>query len=150
MGNGIQSAIDSEFQKIYSIEISSKYYLYCMNRFRDFIGDKVFLYYGDSSKILKDIVHPINTTITFWLDGHWSGDDTGHGDIYYPLLQELDQIKYHPIKNHTLIIDDVRLFNTEWDLGLSIIQNKVLEINPMYKFTFEYGYIENDVMVATV
>jgi hypothetical protein len=147
-GDGIQSALDSGFESVYSIEITNKYYSHCVNRFA---GKPVFLFRGDSSIILFDVIKNINSRITFWLDGHWSGDDTGFGFDKYPLLLELDQIYRHPIKNHTILIDDVRLFDTQWNIGtIDLIKHKILTINPQYKFSFENGFVVNDVLVAEV
>lgn len=71
---------------------------------------------------------------------------------YSPVLQELEQIKKHPIKNHTILIDDVRLFGTiEFDyVTLDQIIDKVLEINPNYNISFVPGYVQNDILVAQI
>ena len=120
-----------------------------MRRFEN--NSRVYLYYGDSSKILYNVIESIEQPITFWLDSHWSGDDTGFGSNKYPLLLELDQISRHSIKNHTILIDDIRLLDTEWKLGdIEIVKNKILDINSKYKLSFEDGFIPNDIMVAEV
>lgn len=150
-GDGIQSALDSGFEIIHSIEITDKYFRYCAERFDHLIGSRVFLYRGDSAEMLYRVIRDINSPITFWLDGHWSGDDTGFGFDKYPLLLELDQIHRHHIKNHTILIDDVRLFDTQWNIGtIELIKHKILTINPQYKFSFENGFVVNDVLVAEV
>jgi len=150
-GDGIQAALDSGFETVISIEIANKYHMFCTGRFNELLNKKVFLYRGDSSVILFNVIKTINEPITFWLDGHWSGDDTGFGFDRYPLLLELDQIYRHHIKNHTILIDDVRLFNTQWAIGtIELVKSKILSINPQYKFSFENGFVSNDVLVARV
>jgi hypothetical protein len=88
------------------------------------------------------MIKDINVPITFWLDAHESGGETAKGLHGDPILQELDIIKRHQLKNHTIMIDDLRgMSNKE-------IENKLLEINPNYKFCFEDGFVPNDVLVA--
>ena len=148
-GDGIRAALDCGFDKVYSIEITNKYFSHCSKRFENDL--RVHLYYGDSAEILYNIIEKIDSPITFWLDSHWSGNDTGFGFDKYPLLLELKQIAKHPIKTHIILIDDVRLFNTEWQIGpISLIEHKILSINPEYKFSFEDGFVLNDVLVARV
>ena len=74
------------------------------------------------------------------------------GKTNSPILQELDQIKKHHIKSHTILIDDVRLFGThEFDyVTLDQIIDKILEINPSYKISFVPGYVNNDILVAQI
>lgn len=150
LGDGIKNALESGFDKIYSIEISEKYYEYCKERFSEY--PNVYLFWGDSSKVLQNVIGSIQEPITFWLDGHYSSGETGRGDTNTPLLQELIIIKNHPIKTHTIIIDDIRCLSTkEWDyIPLSYIIRMILSINPDYKIAYRNGYIKNDVLVAKV
>jgi L-rhamnose mutarotase len=66
-------------------------------------------------------------------------------------MEELKQIKDHSIKNHTILIDDRRLFGTAdfLDISEDTIKAAILEINPNYQFSYENGFIENDILVAT-
>jgi hypothetical protein len=150
VGEGVQMALACGFQQIYSIELAEKYYLMSKQRFQAF--DNVHIIEGDSGKILGDVIAVIDKPITFWLDGHWSNGDTAKGDTYTPLMQELDMIKKHPIKTHTILIDDIRcLEHPEFDwLTKEDLIKKILEINPKYQIRYENGYIANDVLVAFV
>lgn len=69
-----------------------------------------------------------------------------------PILQELEAIKNHPIKNHTILIDDVRMFGTRDFDGVTLdqITDKLREINPNYSIFFEKGYQANDILVACI
>lgn len=148
-GDGIQFALEAEFDKIYSIELSEFYYKLCLKRFENV--KQVNLLFGDSSIILYDIIKKINEPITFWLDGHYSGGNTAIGKYTSPLMQELDQIKNHNINNHIIIIDDMRCWkDNDPDYGFSEtdIINKLKEINLNYKFIYENGLIPNDVLIA--
>jgi hypothetical protein len=122
----------------------------CKKRFSK--NKNVVVLEGDSSKEFDAILAKIDAPATFWLDGHYSWGETAKGETNTPLVQELDAIMKHSIKNHTILIDDVRQFGTvEFDfLTLDQIIQKIREINPKYAFSFEDGYVKNDVLVAQV
>jgi ribosomal protein S17E len=141
-GEGIQSALDCGFNKIISIELSEKYYNFCVNRFKS--NDKVVLVQGDVEIMLEGVISRLNEPITFWLDAHYSGDDTALGMQGDPIYEELEIIKQHPIKIHTLLIDDIRGMNVDK------LKEKVLEINENYQISFEDGFVPNDVLVAKI
>jgi hypothetical protein len=125
LGDGIQAALDAGFERVISIELSDKYFGLCQERFAN--DARVTLVKGDSALILAEVIADVSTPITFWLDGHYSAGDTAHGAFRIPLLQELQTIAEHPIKTHTLLIDDMRCWK---------------EFNPAH------GFQESDVLAA--
>ena len=148
-GDGIQQALDAGFKKIYSMESSTEFYKECVRRF-DGIR-KVRLILGESQNVLKKLLIRINKPVTFWLDAH--------NEVGSPLIEELRIIKQHHIKNHTLLIDDLRTWSIEQNgFNTDILMTEILEINPGYVFTFEDGYIhgsdiigyEKDILVAKI
>ncbi|MAF35774.1 hypothetical protein CL622_01505 [archaeon] len=163
LGDGIQAAIDCGFENIISLEISKQYEFICKNRFY-LHADKVKIINGDSSEILYDEISSIDEPITFWLDGHYSGGPTGLGKHEYPLIQELEQIKKHHIKTHTILIDDLRIVrgNEETATGEPIafceddLIEAILKINKEYNISYEDGIthagisLKNDILVATL
>lgn len=151
LGDGIQQALDAGFQKVISIELSNKYFSICSNRFSN--NPKVEIVQGDSFKVLHEIIKDINEPITFWLDGHHSCGDTALGEYWAPLIQELDVIKEHPIKTHTILIDDMRCWenpNPNHGFYKEDIFNKLKEINTEYQLTFEDGCEKNDILAAHI
>ena len=74
----------------------------------------VNLYHGDSSIILYDVIKNINKRMLFWLDGHYSGHGTSQSNVTqlyeFPLIYEIQQIDKHHIKDHIILIDDLRCF----------------------------------------
>jgi hypothetical protein len=108
--------------------------------------------FGDSLDVLWDLIKSIYSPVTFWLDGHYSNKTTLHSSVgWSPLLYELDIIKKHKIKNHTILIDDIRCFSKNngcYKFDANDIVQKLLDINPLYNFSYENGYIANDVLVA--
>jgi len=150
VGEGIQNAIVAGFKNIISVEISELYFKYCVGRFNG-NKDKVHLYWGDTEDLLEGLISPINEPITFWLDGHNSGGNTGCGKHESPLMQELEIIKNHPIKNHTIIIDDMRCWEKpHYDFDRDDIINFLKTINPNYEIIYENGTAANDIVIATI
>ncbi len=151
-GQGVAIALLSGFNKIYSIEIGEFLYRKCLNTFHDFLNNKVFLFLGDSPTFLNEILKTINEKCIFWLDAHYSGEGTAKAYKNNPILDELDSIKKHHINNHTILIDDVRLFGTdEFDnITIEEVINKLLEINPAYEIKYENGFCPNDILVAHI
>lgn len=141
-GEGIWHALNAGFKEIYSIEIKLEFFNICSGMFAGY--NNIHLILGDSPIVLNEILNNINEPITFWLDAHI-------GDVISPLLEELEAIQRHPIKTHTILIDDLR----EWCVlrnrfNTDILKEKILLINENYKFSFEDGFIPNDILVAYV
>ncbi len=149
-GDGIQLAIDAGFPEIYSIELSGAYYFYCIDRFASY--PSVHLKHGDSAEVLEQILSQIDAPATFWLDGHYSGGKTTRGKTNTPILGELKAIANHPIKTHTILIDDIRCFGTnDFDyIELDEIIQVILQINPLYEISYEDGHLPKDILVAEV
>ncbi len=149
-GEGIQAALDAGFPNIHSIELSPLYFQRVQMRFA--YHKNITLHQGDSAKKLGEVIKTIQEPITFWLDGHYSMEDTAKGETMTPLLAELEQIKQHPIKTHTILIDDMRQVGTDSfdNITLEQIVAKLKEINPNYSITYEPGFITDDVLVAHI
>ena len=150
-GAGVRNAIFSGFKEIYSIELAEYYYQYSKSYFK--YNDNVHLIFGDTVKELPKILSKLDVSATFWLDAHYSGGDTDFVDVLSPLMKELDIIKEHHIKTHTIIIDDLREWKRDYPaIGFNAedIRDKILEINPDYRFFYEDGYIGGDILVAEV
>lgn len=149
MGDGIQLAIEAGFETIISIELSDKYFQIASNRFKQ--NENVLVLLGDSIEVLPKILDSLNTSATFWLDGHYSCGDTALGKYWAPLMQELELIKNNHIKTHTIIIDDMRCWKDENPVhGFCSVDifNKLKEINNEYKYCFEDSVQQDDILVA--
>jgi hypothetical protein len=63
---------------------------------------------GSSRDVLPSLINPDEPTL-YWLDGHWSGGETGGAADQCPVLGELEAIgPGHP--DDCILIDDARLF----------------------------------------
>ncbi len=141
-------ALRCGFERVLTVELSDKW----RDRYQTLFGndDRVQLFAGSSKDRLPQMLAQVDAPATFWLDAHHMGVGSALGDKYCPLLQELDLIARHRIKTHTLLIDDVRLFGNEFgpEVTLGQVIQKLLTINPRYRFHFEDGKVRNDILVA--
>lgn len=151
MGDGVQKALEANFEQIISIEIADIYFNHCKNKF--FIYDHVEIVQGDSFKVLPSILEKIDHPITFWLDGHHSCGNTGIGEYWAPLIQELEAISKHHVKTHTILIDDMRCWkdpNPNHGFITEDILKMIHHINPDYNISYIDGCQADDIMVAQV
>ena len=159
IGNGVDLACNAGFKTVISIEIDQKLYDMAVKNYRPY--NFIHLYKGDSIDVLPVAIKDINEPITFWLDGHFSGGITGTGKYLCPIIQELEAIKQHHIKTHTILIDDIRCWKEmnnmyHKDFNVDTIVNKIMEINPLYKISYADGeqvsgeILPNDILVAIV
>ena len=147
--------VEPYFKKLYTIEISEKYYNNTKNKYN---GDKINFILGDSSVVLNSMLKYINSKSIFFLDGHWSSGDTGRSDKDVPLVEEITSI-YKLFKNEAIIIiDDFRLFGMSNATGLNedwsyINKEHLLDIlrsriNKVYHLDSELA--ENDRLVIHI
>jgi hypothetical protein len=151
-GQGVDIALLCGFNKIFSVEVGEFLYRKCLDKFRNLLNDRVFLSLGDSPTFLNAVLKSLDEKCVFWLDAHYSGEGTSKANKNNPILDELDEIKGHHIKNHTILIDDVRLFGTSEfdDITLDDVVSKLKEINPGYVIKYEAGHVPKDILVATI
>ena len=151
-GDGIAKALSAGFKEIRSIESEVGHVRYARQRFSQ--DTNVYIFHGSSAEILWDVIQNISKPITFWLDAHIFPPVSGVKNC--PLLEELEQIKRHPIKTHTILIDDMHCAGTAaFDfLTKEDLVKKILEINPDYTIRYvpggDAGEYPVNVMVATV
>lgn len=100
-------AVQYNFDTLYSIEIVDFIHELAKNRFKN--NPKIKLLLGDSSTKLPELVAQLKEPALFWLDGHFSGGDTGFGETGCPIYAEIDTIFNSPYQ-HVLLIDDARCF----------------------------------------
>ena len=145
LGESIQRAIDIGFQDIYSMEIKQDFHFRCQSKFMSF--PQVHLALGDSLVKLPEILNRVKEQATFWLDAHMSMLARN-----CPTLEEIKIIGSHHIKNHIIIIDDMRDFGTKEHefITMDDLMIAILDINPDYTFFIESSCIADNVLVARV
>lgn len=128
-------SVSSDFETLYSIELSDFYYQLAQKRFKKI--PQVHLLKGDSGKVLKELVPKLNSVALFWLDGHYSGGLTAKGDKECPVYEELNAIFTSPY-NHIIFIDDSRHFVGANDYPtIEELKNYVSKHKPNYSFSIE-------------
>ena len=106
-GHTVSSAIGT-FDTIYSIELDEELWRHASQRFAHRADVK--LRRGDSAGELSRILGELRQPALFWLDAHYSGEGTARGDQDSPIMEELRAIANHQVREHTILIDDARLF----------------------------------------
>lgn len=105
-------AMKHRFTHLYSIEISPQLARKARQRFAE--DSHVQIIENDSAIALKELVPKLEEPALFWLDGHYSGGDTGKGEKETPIMEELDTILASALP-HVIMVDDARCFGTEKD-----------------------------------
>lgn len=141
-GDACQLALDVGFEQVLSVELHDALYARCYSRFVD--EPRVHVTHGATVPFLREIMPTIEEPVTFWLDAHPDHDS--------PVLRELAVLAQHPIKTHTILIDDVRLMRGHWQsVNEQQVIDAIKEVNPDYEITYDVGYLgELDIMVAKV
>ena len=134
------SAVSHEFSRIYSIELQPSLYEQAMRRFANF--DHIHIINGDSGQILPEILAQNQNPCLFWLDGHYSGGNTGRGTKDTPIVEEMQCILSHGIERHVVLIDDARLFTGAGDYpSLGKVKSIVARGFPTHAFD-----VRNDII----
>lgn len=98
------------FDVVHTIEIDRDLHEQAKARCRD--RKNIQLYLGDGAKLLGEVLEKVDKAVLF-LDGHFSGGATGHGDEPEPVLAEIDLIIPHLHRLVGVVVDDFRLFGVE-------------------------------------
>jgi len=140
-------ALEPYFNKLYTIEFSEKYYNNTKNKYS---GSKINFLLGDSAVVLESLLPNITDKCIFFLDGHFSGGDTGQSSKDCPLEEEITHINHLCTNDAIIIIDDFRLFGLDKSSGKlgedwSQINKETLlnilnpRINKVYHLDSEYA-----------
>jgi len=70
---------------------------------------------GDSGDVIGGLMKEIDRPALFWLDGHWSADETARGKKSTPVMEELEHILRAKDLRHVILIDDARAFGKSED-----------------------------------
>jgi hypothetical protein len=101
--------VNEFFEHAYSVELSPDFYRHCKSRFAE--KPSIHLYQGDSASVLYQIFPLLTKPTIFWLDAHWSGDNTVRGSVDSAAQGELDAILGWGKSDIVLLVDDIRAFD---------------------------------------
>lgn len=148
--HGVEKALHAGFERIISIEIAPNIFRAGRKRLAKHISSgRVSLLLGNSAELMVTALAIVpDSRIVFWLDGHYQGAGPRTAS---PLYAELEAIGQHNRKDHTVLIDDRRLFsNPAWRVEETRIRGTLLELNSQYRFCYLRGHVKNDVLCAYV
>lgn len=95
---------------VYTVEAWEHGFNFSTNRFIE--DSRVEVIFGDSGKEFPAILEKVGPSL-FWLDAHYSGDETARLDLDTPIAAELQAIAAVDHSKHAIVIDDARGFG-EW------------------------------------
>ena len=131
------------FGQVISIEIDPALHAIASKRCAH--KSNVTILLGDGAVLLPEIVAKTKNSLLF-LDGHFSGGETGQGDEPEPVLVELDHIAASIDNVVGVVVDDFRLFGVEggWPRK-SEVMAKLEQVFPETHWTL---LIQNDQFIA--
>lgn len=139
LGDMIQ-VVKDDFKHIYSVELSEQLYRQAQLRFKN--NNNITLLQGDSGKVIREVLKQIRESCLFWLDAHYSGGITATGNKNSPIIEEINTILKHSIKNHVILIDDARMFvGKDGYPELSEVKETVAMLRPELNITVEKDII---------
>lgn len=156
-GDTIWLALECDkFKRIHSIELNKELYDIAVATFRH--KHNVKIWHGDSAECIMNVQQQLGPgPATYWLDAHASGPLAGGKSGGTPVLDELRLIRdfakhLNELCTDTIFIDDRRLFGSaEWS---GVTEEQALEvlkeINPDYRILHLDGFVEKDILCATV
>lgn len=108
---GTPWALKDDFDEIITIELGQRQWRAAKERFKNY--PHVTCLQGDSGVVLPEVLRHLERPALLWLDGHWSGGDTAHGEEDTPILAELEAafaaVDAKQVR-HVILVDDARLF----------------------------------------
>lgn len=153
-GDAIELARQAGYNHIYSMDIDPANTDHCRTRFQlETKNPHIRVSTGDSAVALSKLMRYITEPAMIWLDAHSQlFDDEPETENPFPLLMELEQLAKHPVKTHSILIDDILMLThpdvTGWNRDT--IENALLKINPAYKLTYLSNPVRNNILMAHV
>jgi hypothetical protein len=100
--------VRNDFDRIVSIEIDPTLSANARRRFKS--DQHIEFVVGDSGVMLQEVLKNTSERCLFWLDGHYSGEHTGRGELDSPIVNEIKHILSHHVPDHVILVDDAREF----------------------------------------
>ena len=156
-----KKALSCNFDNVFCIEIRDDWVKIGNDVFKDDIQKGRYnLIKDDSTNMKKYLSSEVFKEKTlFFLDAHVDNINIHNYKKRCPLFDELEAIDSIKRKDNLILIDDLRIITTPFPWGedsygninfLQKIKEKILTINPNYKFSLLNGHIENDVLLAYI
>lgn len=130
---------------VYTTEPQRSFYERAKERFA--LNNKVSVYNETSETFLPNLLPQLAGNVCFWLDGHFSGDDTFAGPNDTPLREELVAIaqSHGRFDSMAILIDDIRLAGTRHVYGDYPTLNELVSFAVSLSLDW---HIEHDIFIA--
>lgn len=132
------------FEKLWTVELSQELYAFAkpltdsLSHCTHVLGDSLI----ELPKFLESIDK--NEKVFFWLDAHYSSQNTARNHLDCPLIEECILIdKYYKSDSGIIVIDDVRLFGTNDNEDWSYISEEGVQ-NSFKNFEIKFYEIVDD------
>lgn len=152
-GASIDLAYQAGFRRVIGIELNRDKWQHCINRFAGHHRMFLKMFNEDSANYLSEAMKYITVPATIFLDAHSQlFEDEEETANPFPLMKELEQLARHPVRNHTIIIDDILILTHPHVTGWTLldIKSAVWTINPAYKIELIANPVKNNLLIATV
>lgn len=100
-------ALKGSFRNLFTIELDEHLHAVAARRFAR--HRHVVCVQGDSATVLPKVLGMFKGPALVWLDGHYSGPGTAHGEISTPIREELTTL-FADGRPHIILVDDARIF----------------------------------------
>jgi hypothetical protein len=100
-------ALVDAFDQLFTIELDDVLYANAVQMFASY--PHVHPLHGDSTYVLPEVLSRVEDSALVWLDGHYSGPGTAHGEESSPIREEL-RILFEDGRPHVILVDDARIF----------------------------------------
>lgn len=104
-------ALRGNFKTIYTIELFPRLHREAVRVLKPY--PHIVCLRGDSLEKLPIVLNKLRAPALFWLDGHYSGPETGKGETDTPVKEEIEMIFENVLETgykHVILVDDARLF----------------------------------------
>jgi hypothetical protein len=156
-----KQALAAGFDKVFCIEIRQNLVDIGMEVFQEQITSGRYNLFCDDSTNMKEYLQneAFAKKTMFFLDAHVDNGNIQNYKKKCPLFEELDAIASLDRKDNIILVDDLRIITGAFPWGetsygnidfLSQIKQKILSINPNYKFSTLEGHVANDVLLAYI
>ena len=156
-----KKALTCDFNTVWCIEIREDWVNLGKEIFQKEIDEGKYRLILDDSVNMKNYlqVDCFKERTIFFLDAHVDNSNIHNFQKRCPLFEELEAIGSLERKDHIILVDDLRILKqpypwSETSYGnvqfVERIMEKILQINPLYKFKTLDGHIKDDVLLAYI
>jgi len=100
--------VASRGYKVVTVEVDPRLASLARERFKS--AKNITVRQGDSGSLMAEIVASLDERALFYLDGHYSGTNTGKGELETPVVKEVETILAQGPFGSIVIVDDARCF----------------------------------------